>query len=307
MIPAGSIKKEPNSAMELNEIARRLLRAADVGDRLPTPQDDIIECAKLVKGGVIDLDDFKESFLKKMGRVFFEGWKKVKGTLAVRDKTIYINADVPESQRPFLIFHEVSHSVIPWQRDAFDLFADDDYCLLPSTEAEFDIEANHMSSLLLFQCGRLKKEARNYHFGISTGIKLAQDYGASYHSTLWHYVETNHSECTLLVLKRAKYSMFIDGKVTAPHRLLYSVSSVPFCEEFGEIQWDKYYAEDHPFLSIINDPFSDDIEEGEFRLLNRRNEKVEMKYEAWTNSYNVFVLIWKKRRIILPKARIIVT
>lgn len=308
MPPKGSIKSKPDSAGDLDKIATRLLRAADVGDQLPTPQDDIIECAKLVKGGVIDLDDFKESFLKKLGRVFFAGWSKVKGTLAVRDRTIYISSDVPESQMPFLVFHEVSHNVIPWQKDAYDLFADDYNCLQPSIEAEFDEEANHLSAQLLFQCGRLQKEARDFRFGMATGIKCAQDYGASYHSTLWHYVETNKIECTLLILKKAKYAVLINGNMELPYRLLYSVSSPAFLQEFGELEWwPKHFPDSHPFTAVVNDPDANEIEEGEFKIKNRNSETVDIRYEAWTNSYNVFVLIWKKRRLIIPRKHIILT
>ena len=307
MPPKGSIKSKPDSVGDLDKIAIRLLRAADVGDQLPTPQDDIIECAKLVKGGVIDLDDFKESFLKKLGRVFFAGWRKVKGTLAVRDRTIYISADVPESQMPFLVFHEVSHNVIPWQKDAYDLFADDYNCLQPSIEAEFDEEANYVSAQLLFQCGRLQKEAMDFRFGIATGIKFAQDYGASYHSTLWHYVETNKIECTLLILKKAKYAVLINGNMELPYLLLYSVPSPTFLQEFGDLKWPKHFPDNHPFTAVVNDPDANEIEEGEFKIKNRNDEMVDISYETWTNTYNVFVLIWKKRQLIMPRKHIILT
>ena len=45
--------------------------------------------------------------------------------------------------------------------------------------------------------------------------------------------------------------------------------------------------------------------EGEFEIENKNGEEVKVKYEAWSNSYNIFVLIWKKRRLILPRKRIL--
>jgi hypothetical protein len=299
-------KTGPDSATELKEVARRLLRAADVGDRLPTPQDDIIECADLIKGGVIDLDDFKDSFLKKLGRVFFEGWSKVRGALAVKDRTIYVSADVPETQIPFLNFHEVAHKIIPWQRETFDLFADDYHTLLPQTEALFDQEANYLSALLLFQCDRLEKEAKSYRIGIGTGIKLAQNYGASYHSTLWHYAATNSAECAMLVLRRSSYAICVNGVLEQCYELMYSVQSQPFQAEFGVFNWDRHYPKDHPFTAVLNDPLSTPITAGDFEILNIVGNRVALYYEAWTNSYNIFVLIWKKQRSITPKSRIII-
>lgn len=145
------IRKEPDSAEELDKIAKRLLRATGVGDKLPTPQDDIIDCAELVIGGEIDLDDFKDNFFDKLGRAFYSGWKKLKGILDVRERTIYIKGDVPESQMPFLRFHEVAHKVIPWQIEMYEYFGDDNYTLSPDVEDMFELEANHLSAGLLFQ------------------------------------------------------------------------------------------------------------------------------------------------------------
>lgn len=62
----GLAVRPPDSEAELEKIARGLLRAADVGDRLPTPQEDLIRCAELVHGGVIDLEEYRESRVGKI-------------------------------------------------------------------------------------------------------------------------------------------------------------------------------------------------------------------------------------------------
>ena len=193
------MKIGPPSYKDLNDIARKLLLAAGVGERLPTPQNDIIKCAELIKGGEIDLNDYGEGFIRRMSRSLSSGWQKWKGILFVRERTIYIKPDVPETQIPFTIFHEVGHNVIPWQKDSY--YFDDSYSLSHEVEWEFEQEANYISAQLIFQGKRFENEARDYKLSIETGIKLAQDYGASYHSTLWQYIYTNLSICALLVLK----------------------------------------------------------------------------------------------------------
>jgi hypothetical protein len=44
-------------------------------------------------------------------------------------------------------------------------------------------EANYWSAQLLFQCYRFEKEASEFELSLRTGIRLKQDYGASFHST----------------------------------------------------------------------------------------------------------------------------
>ena len=106
------VKEQPESCEKLDRIARRLLRAAGVGDQLPTPQDDVIECAELVVSGQVDLDDFKDTFLRKASRAFFSGWEKIKGILDVRERAIYIKDDIHESS--ILASVEGSNIVIDW-------------------------------------------------------------------------------------------------------------------------------------------------------------------------------------------------
>lgn len=298
-------KKEPDSAKDLDDIAKRLLRAAGVGDKLPTPQDDIIGCAELIMGGEIDLEDFRESRLKKFGRAFLSGMSKIWGILDVRDRTIYINPDIHENSKPFVKFHEVAHKVIPWQVETYDLFGDNFYTLRPDIEDKFDKEANYLSAKLLFQNERFEKEARDYKFSLSTGIMLAQRYGASYHSTLWYYSETNTSKCILLILRECNYYQVCKGNSEKPYRLIYTVPSKNFLKEFGEINWVREYDSKHQFTAIVHDSQNVEIYEGEVELENKYNETVKMNFEAWSNSYNIFILIWKKQRLIIPPKRVL--
>jgi hypothetical protein len=298
---------ELDSARDIEKYSRRLLRAADVGDRLPTPRDDILSCAELVINGSIDLDDYEESFLRKASNALISGLGKLLGFLDFREKIITINPDVSESRKPFVTFHEVSHNMLPWQIATYEYFADSNETLRPDIKTSFEKEANYGSAQLLFQCDRFEKEAREFELSLRTGIKLKQDYGASFHSTFWNYVATNSNPCVLLVMRQCQYAELYNGNMEQAYELLYPVASKKFMEEFGGMPLpDKYYS-DHPFTHLVNKPLivTSDVYEGEIALKNRNGEKVAANFEAWTNSYNLFVLIWKKPKVRLRKKRIV--
>lgn len=305
MSPINFVKIKPDSARDLEDIARKLLRAAGVKDQLPTPKDDIIDCAELVVGGEINLDDFKVSLFNKFGKALYSGWKKLKGILDVRERTIYINSNVPESQKPFLTFHEVAHNVIPWQTEVYKYFGDDNYTLSPVIKNKFEKEANHLSATLLFQVDRFEIEARDYELSIKSGIRLASKYGASFHSTLWHYAETNLSKCILLILKECNHNNLNSRYCDKSYRLIYTVPSKKFLKEFGVIDWKKIYGSKHDFTAIVNDSTRPEIFEGELELENIYGEKILANFEAWYNFYNIFILIRKKPKISLLKKRVL--
>ena len=62
MIKAHDIAFQEENVAEIQTHVRRLLKAAGVGNKLPTPKEDIVECAKLVALGEVDLRQYAESW-----------------------------------------------------------------------------------------------------------------------------------------------------------------------------------------------------------------------------------------------------
>ena len=122
---------------------------------------------------------------------------------------------------------------------------------------------------------------------------------------MWNYVETHSSKCVLLILKDCDYHV-CNGNSEKPYRLIYAVPSKKFLEAFGEIPWKTEYDSKHPFTAIVYDPPSSEIYEGEVELENIYGETVKMHFEAWYNSYNIFVLIREKSKTIIPKKRVLI-
>lgn len=302
----GLAVRPPDSEAELEKIARGLLRAADVGDRLPTPQEDLIRCAELVHGGVIDLEEYRESRVGKISKALASGLEKVMGLLDVREKTIYISPKAHQKQVPFLIFHEVSHKVIPWQVEVYDYFEDNFETLDPSIKKVFEHEANTLGSKLLFQCDRLKKQARDYQLGIGVALKLADDFGASYHSCLRHYVATHDHMCCLMVLRKACYAEEYRGQLEVPFEVCYAVQSEKFAQEFDGYIWPVKIYSDHPLYGLLDATFGSEVFQDNFKIGKENEDSVDVVVESWTNSFNHFLLIKGRRKPFSGRKKVVV-
>lgn len=298
---------QPDSASDIEKYTGNLLRAAGVGDKLPTPQNDIIECAELVLEGGIDLDDYGKSLFNKSKEALFSGLKKILGVLDVREKVIIISPDVSDPQKPFITYHEVTHNILPWQVDTYKYFADNNEILRQDIKNQYEKEANFGSTKLLFQGDRFRKEAMDYEFSLRTAIKFKEDYCSSFHSTFWHYVSTNSTCCALLVMRKSDLAEIRSNSMEYPYNLFYPITSKSFRNEFGGVEIPDRYYSNHPFIAPMNNPLysSSDVYEGEVYLLNRNGERVDLKFEGWSNSYNLFVLVWKKDFSLIRKKKVV--
>jgi len=288
----------PASSAEITDEIKRLLRAADVLGTIPTPKDRVLNCAKLVETGELDLREYDGSLREKASGFFHKVLGKVLGFLDRRTHEIYVDPMLSESRRIFVTYHEVVHRLLPWQNA---IYAEDDHATLSSScSAVFESEANFGAADILFQCERFEFEARDYELSIPSALYLSEKYAASYHASLRRFVERNHRPCLLLVLKptRRQHS---DGATS--FCVSYSVPSPAFTLTFGD-----------PFrLQFINP--SDELgkilnhgNRGEITLVNFKGFQITCQVESFTNKYHIFLLISPKvqpaarRRIVLREA-----
>ncbi len=103
----------PDSAHEVTEHIKMLLKAAGVGHQLPTPKSQILDCAQLVEAGELNLEEYKQTLSDK-AHVFFRAISKILGLLDFNQHIVYVNPGVPASRKNFVTYHEVSHRVLPW-------------------------------------------------------------------------------------------------------------------------------------------------------------------------------------------------
>lgn len=275
-----------HSKKDIENISFDILKSSKSLDVFPTPVDQIMDHSELFVAGGIDL----KSLEKKYKSFYFtdalkSGLSKIRGFLDRSEKLIYLDMSQRTSRLSFVKLHETGHNVLPWQNKIFQ-FLDDDETLDPSTQVEFEIEANYFASVTLFQNDRFDREIKKYELGLPSIIQLSTHFGASVHATFRWYVENSKFRCALLVLQNLSQN----GK-TPKGEFRNAFHSSSFLNTFGPIDWPENFGfkwkfiKDHCFLKKkwkVNGKIN----------LNTLSGDVEFTYHYFDNTYNGFVLIF---------------
>jgi len=290
------------SSEEIKKRVGYLLLAAEVKDKLPTPKEDIVACAKLVEIGEAELSKYEEGWLKKGGNFLKSALSKIKGLLDFRETIIYANPNIHHSQKTFVTYHEVTHRILPWHEGLYNPHIDTDYSIDPRVATGLEIEANLGASLIQFQIDRFAKELKDLPLGLGSAIDLAERYETSLHSTFRKYVEDNNRPCALLVLEVLVNGTSDKQKIL---QLWYPLQSHKFTREFGMLDWEKLYYPGHPIYDTILSDSLEWVKTGEIFLKDLSGFKKKCRIEAFYNTFNHFVLIYPVPRLPSRKKIII--
>ncbi len=271
----------PPSAPAVAAEVRKLLRAADIGKRLPTPKNEILECTRLVEIGELDLNSFKQSKVGRAADAFYRALERIRGFLDRRSKEIYIDPQLHDSRKTFVTFHEVAHKILPWQQVQYT--EDDDRSLSVDCDTLFESEANFGAAEILFQCDRFELEAKDFELAIPSVLHLAERYGASLHSSLRRFVERNHRPCLLLVLKPTSRANEDGG---TSFLVSHAVPSRAFTLEFGAPFSQPFINPDQGLGAVLNN------DGGEFTLTDLKGVRRTCRVEPFNNQYSHFAMIY---------------
>jgi hypothetical protein len=275
----------PESATEVTNEVKRLLRAAGVRNQLPTPKVEILACARLLERGELDLAEYEATLKEKSLRFFHRAVSKVLGLLDRRSNIIYVDPCIRDSRKLFITYHEVTHKVLGWQK--ITLTQDDDLTLSAECEDLFEAEANYGAAEIMFQCERFENEARDYDLSIETALYLGSRYDSSCHAALRRFVERNHRPCFLMVLTQTSRE-YSDGQTS--YFVVYSVPSISFTNEFGDPLNLKFVNPSHPVGEIINNGGHGEIVLDDIKGFSRT-----CAVQTFCNQFNTFVLIYPKQ------------
>ncbi|UTW59040.1 ImmA/IrrE family metallo-endopeptidase [Kordiimonas sp. SCSIO 12603] len=106
--------------------------------------------------------------------------------LKENDKKIFIDDEVVQLKRRFLIAHEISHDLLPWHRSL--LMGDNEHTLNPGCHQMMEAEANYTARKLIFHGDLFQREALDCKFSWNSIKALKHRYGNTYTTTLWHMV-----------------------------------------------------------------------------------------------------------------------
>lgn len=277
--------------------ARPLLRDAEVGQNLPTPVDDLVECAGLAVSDDAALDEdyldyfgVREEYQKALGASSYATLKsalrKAWGLIDLIDNIIYLDRAVSSQKQTFLKLHEVGHKMLPWQRATF-LFPDYKATLAPDIKALFEREANRFAAEALFQGDRFTHQSRDLPLELETPLWLSRCYGSSAHAAIRRFVEVSHRCCAVLILRPSRPSMNGDSAF----RVAYAVRSSDFATRFEGARVPAYLGPD----SILGAALLTGCRyvRGDGILLHDRDgRKTECGFQTFQNSWSAFALVF---------------
>jgi hypothetical protein len=165
--------------------------------------------------------------------------------------------------------------------------------IAPDISDHFDREANAFASEVLFQCDTFTKEAADYDFGIKVPLNLSKKYGSSVYSAVRRYVATSYRSCVVLITNPPE---FVDGSgfIAVLRRV---EASENFKQQFGSISWAERLTPDDQFGAMI--PINGRRMSGKRNCVLKDIDGVEHQCiaEAFTNTYQVFILIYPTRAL----------
>lgn len=280
--------------LKVRSEAERLLSEASAFGRFPTPVDDLMAAAKV---GEVSDDVLSVSFVRKMrhkaGDALKQAVEKVLGLFDALDRLVFIDRSLHLVKQTFIRLHETGHGFMLWQRDAYVVVEECRKTLAPDIADEFDREANVFASEVLFQLDQFNEEAEGSEFSIFTPVNLSKKYGASIYASIRRYVSQNWRACTVLILNMPEL-VEGDGFRASLRR---PIASTKFLEIFGNVEWPSYFTPDDMIGKMVPINGSKMSGKQEIFLQDRNGDHHECVAEAFTQTFQVFILIHAVRTL----------
>ena len=139
----------------------------------------------------------------------------------------------------------------------------------------------------VFQLDAFTEEAADHNIGILVPVELKKRFGSSIYSAVRRYVSTHHKACLVLVLEPPVVHEDL-GFVCDLRRV---VASPSFIEQFGELNWPEYFSPDDEIGAAVPVGGKRMSMYRRVTLVDRNGNRNRCIAEAFTQSYQVFVLI----------------
>ncbi len=270
---------------DIARISERALQLADAAGIFPTPLEAVRHVSGITE--LIDISGLPNDIAVRHPKFL----KRLLGAYVFRSETAFVDLSQPDGRARFTEAHEIGHKIIPWHREAF--YTDDDTHLIPSTRELLEQEANYAAARLLFQGHRFHERALQYETSIKTPVRLAPDLGASFHATIWYYVEHHPDPLALITTGRYGNALPVWGYVYSPtFRAQYSGLEEVFPGQWLPLTERSSYAE---VASAALGPAG--FGEVTFDIQDSESRTHLFKLEAFSNQYALFLMLSPKTRL----------
>lgn len=199
-------------------------------------------------------------------------------------KRILLDRDLPQLKHRWNETHEIGHSIIPWHKQY--LHGDNKVSLHPECHQQIEAEANYAAGRLLFLQDRFTDEARDLPISLSSAIDLKKDFGNTYSSTLWRYVETL-GEFTPLIGVLSQNPKRTNDEFDPRNPCRHFIRSSEFVRRFSRVNEQVVFSR---INSYCNGKRGGPLGEGNVLLKDDNGDQHVFHFESWSNSYDVLTL-----------------
>lgn len=283
---------------EVVRASQRLLKLAEVGDRLPTPVDDLIEAAGLHRGS----DDlFADDTIDEAPHHLREAIRglrgKVHAALDRKRRAVYVDPSINhDGRRAFRALHEVGHDILPSQNAP--AHGDDAYTLSWLTKVQWERDSNQVAAELLFQRDRFTHMAAEYETGLAAMVQLTQSFGGSLQAGHRRYVEFHRDAVAGIVLDVSP-----QGRGPEAYRRYEAVCSPGWEARFGRTDWWPSVLEAQAFGFVAGATRANvgPQIEWEGKWPDVENMMASVRAEIMSTSYRLLVLLWAPQRTLFKR------
>jgi len=192
------------------QIVKLLLRSDAIGV-FPTPLEQVMQIAGLGAAGEILLDDNERRSLRKtFGGLVDLVLQKLQGAIHIGAREVWVQSELHEMKKRFVVAHEIGHDVLPWQHDLF-AYLDNEQRLSQNVRINYEREANQAAIELLAQGDLLREHADDSALTLQLFMDLSSQFGISIQGTSRRIVEESRQDAALAIRFRKS------GYVGPPH------------------------------------------------------------------------------------------
>ncbi|WP_244563761.1 ImmA/IrrE family metallo-endopeptidase [Ensifer aridi] len=202
--------------------------------------------------------------------------------LKENEKKIFIDDQVAQLKRRFIISHEIIHDLLPWHRSL--LLGDNESTLSPTCHQTMEAEANYGGRRLIFLGERFKKEARDVPFSWAHIQSLNKRYGNTLTTTLWQMVcERSPEHPVFAIISRHPYHPDI-GDFEPGENVSHMIRSNGFQTRFANITPPQAY---QALQSYISARKKGPVGEGVFTFQDINGERCDFEMSSFCNGYTI--------------------
>lgn len=289
---------DPFAAEEIDESVNRILR--DLGQPEPPLRlEDVRDLLKLdltyySKADLDLLDEISHrtvmagSAIMSNARRMWDVVTKVglRGLLVPSQRQIFIDDEVADLKKRFLIGHEIAHDFIEWHRDL--MMGDNEHSISPQCYNTMESEANYGSRRLIFLGDRFTTEWRDQgEFDWKAVSSVGKSFGNTLTTTLWEIVNSSPDRVLGLMSVHPRHTGFCERAGTG--NVAYFFGSSSFEAQFSNISEDDVFRGICTYVGFNKrGPLGSGIQ----TLADVNGDLFDFEFSSFCNGYDVLTYAW---------------